>query len=254
MAVRSREFWAYKETHFPPNVTKEALEALPDFQIRDDDIVVASYPKTGSNWLLGIVCKLLRSAGKTEESAESLLTGPMEMTLPTAEHAGYVTLAAKPSPRIVKTHVPIRFAPRGVSKPQNQVKVLVMMRNPKDSAVSYYNFNKRLAPLMSMGDPPAWEDYAQAFVGGRVKYGNYCDHLLGWWQMRDDPHFLILKYEDMKKDLLSSVKTIATFLEIALDEATIAAIAEESTFNRMKEYFGRSKWPTKRIIHRKGLC
>ena len=29
--------------------------------------------------------------------------------------------------------------------------------------------------------------------------GDYFDHVLGWWQMRDDPHFLFVKYEDMKK-------------------------------------------------------
>ncbi|XP_035683559.1 sulfotransferase family cytosolic 1B member 1-like isoform X2 [Branchiostoma floridae] len=247
-------FWTYKETNVPSNVTKETLEALPDFQIRDDDIVVVSFPKAGSNWLLEIICKLLRSAGRTEEPVDSLLTGPLEMTLPSAEQPGYVTLAAKSSPRILKTHLPIRFAPRGVSKPQNRVKVLVMMRNPKDSAVSYYHFSRKLGPLMGLGEPPAWEEYARAFVGGQISYGDFCDHVLGWWQMRDDPHFLFLKYEDMKKDVLSSVQTIATFLDITLDGAAIAAIAEESTFDRMKQDFSASQWPTRRILPRKGIA
>ncbi|XP_035683560.1 sulfotransferase family cytosolic 1B member 1-like isoform X3 [Branchiostoma floridae] len=252
--MAATRFWTYQDMHFPFSATRETLEALPDFQIRDDDIVVVSYPKAGSNWLMVIICKLLRAAGRTEEPVDTLLSGPMELTLKMAEQPGYVTLAARSSPRIFKTHLPIRFAPRGVSKPQNKVKVLVMMRNPKDSAVSYYHFSNKLCPLLGLGEPPAWEEFARAFVGGQIQYGDFCDHVLGWWQMRDDLHFLFLKYEDMKKDLPGSVQTIATFLDITLDGAAIAAIAEESTFDRMKQDFSRSQWPTKRIIPRKGIA
>eukprot|EP00058_Branchiostoma_floridae_P003315 XP_002588803.1 hypothetical protein BRAFLDRAFT_89766 [Branchiostoma floridae] len=66
-----------------------------------------------------------------------------------------------------------------------------------------------------------------------------------------DSHFIVTLSAD---DLLSSVETIATFLDITLDEAAIAAIAEESTFDRMKQDFSRSYFPTKRIIPRQVLC
>ncbi|XP_035683315.1 sulfotransferase 1A3-like [Branchiostoma floridae] len=95
------------------------------------------------------------------------MPAPIELSLKPNEPPGYVTLAAKSSPRILKTLLPIRFAPRGISKPQNKVKVLVMMRNPKDSAVSYYHFSRKLGPLLGVGEPPAWEEYARAFVGGQ---------------------------------------------------------------------------------------
>ncbi|XP_066302626.1 sulfotransferase 1B1-like isoform X2 [Branchiostoma lanceolatum] len=246
-------YWNYEGTNFPYTVTKQTLEALPEYQIRDDDIVVVSYPRAGSNWLLEIIGKLLKAAGKTTESADSIITEPIEVILACCKLPGYVTLADKPSPRLVKTSLPIQFAPRGISNPRNQVKVIVVMRNPKDTAVSFYHFNKKLCQLQGVEEPVSWGEFAQAFVSGKVSFGDHCDHMLGWWQMRDDPHFLFLKYEDMTKDLPKAVKTIAAFLEVSLDEATLTAVAEDSAFDRIKEDLAKSQFPSRRINARKGI-
>ncbi|XP_066270628.1 sulfotransferase 1B1-like [Branchiostoma lanceolatum] len=127
------------------------------------------------------------------------------------------------------------------------------MRNPKDTAVSGFHFFKKLMPMMGAKDELRWEDFVQDYSAGIVPYGDFCDHVSGSWQMRDDPHFLFLKYEDMKKDLLSAVKTIVTFLEVDLDESTVKGIAEASTFNNMKPVLDNSTFPIRRHIARKGI-
>ncbi|XP_019647492.1 PREDICTED: sulfotransferase family cytosolic 1B member 1-like [Branchiostoma belcheri] len=245
--------WEYKGVRFPLDVTKETLEAMPGFQIRDDDIVVASYIKTGSNWLTTIVLKILGSAGKLTASADSMDIGPIEIRVPSATQPGYITVADMPSPRFMKTHLPIQFAPKGISKPQKRVKVLVPMRNPKDTAVSLYHYVHIIWKLRGYTVTIPWEEFAQNFIEGKGGWGDYCDHLLGWWQMRDDPHFLFIKYEDMKKDLLSAVKTVAAFLEVDLDETTMKDIAEACTFDNMKAELANSDRPDKRTIARKGI-
>ncbi|KAI8482522.1 sulfotransferase 1 [Branchiostoma belcheri] len=226
------------------------MEAMSTFQIRDDDIVVASYPKTGTNWLLEIVLKIRRAAGKPEAS---LVLSPMEMKLQTLPQPGYIDLVEMPSPRIMLTHLPIQFMPPGVSKPQNKVKVLVPLRNPKDTAVSFFYFINKMMQLAGTGVVFQWEEFAQDFINEKVGYGDYCDHLLGWWQMRDDPHFLFIKYVVMKKDLLSAVKNIAAFLEVDLDESTVKNIAEASTFNNMKADLDSSNMAERQAIARKGI-
>ncbi|CAH1248697.1 SULT1C3 [Branchiostoma lanceolatum] len=246
--------WTHQGLSLPHNVIKETLDVLPGFQIRDDDVVVASYPKTGTNWLTEIVVKILRASGKTEESVDTMTVGAMELRRPTAPQPGYVKLAELLSPRLLITHLPIQFAPKGISKPQNKVKVLVPMRNPKDTAVSMFHFSKEIIPLLGgNADDLRWEDFVQDYSAGIVPYGDFCDHVLGWWQMRDDPHFLFLKYEDMKKDLLSAVKTIVTFLEVDLDESTVKGIAEASTFNNMKPVLDNAAAAERRHIARKGI-
>ncbi|XP_035659223.1 sulfotransferase family cytosolic 1B member 1-like isoform X2 [Branchiostoma floridae] len=248
--------WEYKGVCFPRDLTMETLDVLPDFQIRDDDIVVATFPKTGTNWLVEIVAKILQAVGITDRSGENFISpGPLELKLPTRPHPGYVTQAETPSPRLMITHLPIEFQPKGISKPQNKVKILVPMRNPKDTVVSLYHFGNKVMELtgVRLTDNIPFDAFAQNFLNGKVPYGPYEDHVLGWWQMRDDPHFLFLKYEDMKKDLLSAVKAIVAFLEVDLDESTIKGIAEASTFNNMKADMDNSKIAERQAIARKGI-
>ncbi|XP_078601258.1 sulfotransferase 1C4-like [Branchiostoma floridae x Branchiostoma japonicum] len=241
----------------PKVVTKETLDAMSNFQVRDDDVIVASYPKTGTNWLLEIILKIRRAARErqTELCEDSVMFGPMELKIPSMPQPGYIKLAEMPSPRIMNTHLPIQFVPPGVSKPQNKVKVLVPMRNPKDTAVSFFHFLNKMMPLENPGKEIVlqWEEFAQDFINAKVGYGDFCDHVLGWWKMRDDPHFLFLKYEDMKKDLLSAVKTIVAFLEVDLDESTIKGITEASTFNNMKADLDNAELVERQAIARKGI-
>ena len=37
------------------------------------------------------------------------------------------------------------------------------------------------------------------FVVLLVNSGSWFDHVLSWWEHRDDPNILFVKYEDMKK-------------------------------------------------------
>ena len=47
---------------YPPFVPAEHLEKLKSFPVRADDIFVASYPKSGTHWLVKIVHLLLNNA------------------------------------------------------------------------------------------------------------------------------------------------------------------------------------------------
>ncbi|KAI8514099.1 sulfotransferase 1 [Branchiostoma belcheri] len=287
--------WEYKGVRFPLSVTKENLDAMPSYHIRDDDIVVASFGKTGSTWLLRVILKILEAAGEIKDGVEYECrdVGPIEMIRPSATQPGYIRQADMPSPRVLKTHLPIQFAPLGVSEPEKKVKVLVPMRNPKDTVVSLFHFAHNMWKLRDFKATIPWDEFAQNFIIGKVGFGDYCDHVLGWWQMRDDPHFLFIKYEDMKKDyfkrgikeaiyiralqpslnrdggryrlqttfdplltshdLFSAVKTIVTFLEVDLNESTMKDVADACTFDNMKAALGNSEIPEIRMLVRKGI-
>ncbi len=59
-----------------------------------------------------------------------------------------------------------------------------------------------------------WGAFWKKFISGDVMYGDYFDHVLGWWHHKDDKNVLFLKYEDMKKDLPHAVSQIASFMGI----------------------------------------
>ena len=68
-----------------------------------------------------------------------------------------------PSPRVFKTHLPYDLVPQPcdqATKPHH----IYVMRNPKDSAVSYYHHSSK-AP----GGPfykPTWDEFFESFLKG----------------------------------------------------------------------------------------
>ncbi|XP_066288952.1 sulfotransferase 1B1-like [Branchiostoma lanceolatum] len=58
--------------------------------------------------------------------------------------------------------------------------------------------------------------------------------------MKDDPHLLFVKYEDMKKDFPSSVKTIAAFLEKELTDDHLARVLTSCSLESMRKSLAES--------------
>uniref|UniRef100_Q6IMI4-2 Isoform 2 of Sulfotransferase 6B1 n=1 Tax=Homo sapiens TaxID=9606 RepID=Q6IMI4-2 len=61
----SHLFFTYQGIPYPITMcTSETFQALDTFEARHDDIVLASYPKCGSNWILHIVSELIYAVSK----------------------------------------------------------------------------------------------------------------------------------------------------------------------------------------------
>ena len=80
-----------------------------------------------------------------------------------------------------------------------------------------------------------WDSFWRKYVAGDLEFGNYMDHLVGWWPRRNDKNVLFLKYEDMKKDLESTISKIASFIGINLSDDIITKIAYFTSFEQMKD-------------------
>ncbi|MEJ1286745.1 hypothetical protein NN561_017754 [Cricetulus griseus] len=71
--------------------------------------------------------------------------------------------------------------------------------------------------------------YPKSVVGSR-----WFDHIKGWYEHRHDFNIMFQSYEDMKKDLRSSVLKICSFLEKELSEDDVDAVVRQATFQNMK--------------------
>ncbi|XP_078571994.1 sulfotransferase 6B1-like [Branchiostoma floridae x Branchiostoma japonicum] len=238
---------------YPRFVSEANLKAMATFDIRDDDIVIVSYPKTGTNWTLEIVNKILSAGGRTDASSDDMV-GKLEFQYDDESRPQHVMLQECASPRVILTHLTPDTAPPGIAHPQNNVKVIVVMRNPKDTAVSFFHFGEKMRSRFATKQGPSWDEYfMQNFLSGNHPFGCYFDHVLSWWERRDDPHFLFLKYEDMKQDLPEAVKTVAAFLQVKLDDASIDTIAHACTFSNMKSTLDNSRYEDRTLMARKGI-
>lgn len=82
------------------------------------------------------------------------------------------------------------------------------MRNPKDVCVSYwYHQNNTKQPI-------SWEEHVTKVLNKDILFGDWFDHILGWWRHNDAPNILFVKYKDMKADTLTTIHKVARFIGI----------------------------------------
>ncbi|XP_040597237.1 bile salt sulfotransferase 2-like [Mesocricetus auratus] len=71
--------------------------------------------------------------------------------------------------------------------------------------------------------------------GIRVIYGSWFEHTRGWLSMRESENFLLLSYEDMKKDPRGTIQKICDFLEKKLEPSELDMVLKYSSFQAMNE-------------------
>ena len=73
--------------------------------------------------------------------------------------------------------------------------------------------------------------------------GSWFDHVLGWRTAKDDigDRLLFLSFEDMKADVETSVKRIAAFIDVDVDDELLAKVVAASSFDSMKKDHERRK-------------
>uniref|UniRef100_W5NKK1 Sulfotransferase n=1 Tax=Lepisosteus oculatus TaxID=7918 RepID=W5NKK1_LEPOC len=128
--------------------------------------------------------------------------------------------------------------------------VIYVARNPKDVAVSFFHFHNFSNFLENQ---ESFDDFLNKFLHGNVFGSSWFDHIKDWYSHKHEFDFLYITYEEMIKDLRSSVLKISHFLGKKLDDKTVDMIVENGSFKNMKnnpvanserfssEYFERSK-------------
>ena len=213
-----------------------------DLKFRDDDIVIATYAKSGTTWMQQIVAQLMFDGDPDISVAEmspwvDLRVPPKEVKLPLLE--------AQTHRRFMKTHLPvdaIRFCPKA--------KYLYIGRDGRDVVWSMYNhhFNANQTWYNALNDTPGRvgppiepppDDIRQYWREWLDRDGHpfwpFWENIRSWWAVRDLPNVKFIHFANLKHDMAREIRGIATFLDIPIKESRWEAILNHCSFEWMKK-------------------
>ncbi|KAM4693532.1 sulfotransferase 6B1-like isoform 2-T2 [Discoglossus pictus] len=215
--------FTYKGVLYPLICTEETLEALGSLEARDDDLLIVTYPKSGTNWVIQVLNEMVYSLN----NKEPLLENPIVEFLKAEK---IKTLKTLPSPRVFASHFYYDDVPKSFL--EKKTKTLVVFRNPKDTAVSYFHFYKSNPVLPTYN---SWDIFFQDFISGKVCWGSYFDHAVAWNKHINDENVLIVTFEDLKEDFPAELKKISEFFGYSLTNDQIRLVQNKTTFTSMKD-------------------
>ena len=144
--------------------------------------------------------------------------------------AGHDQIATQPRPGVFQTHLWPEMLPDDIFK--KNIKIIRVIRNPKDVAVSYYHFTKMNSTLGALDC--TWEQYFKAFVAGDVGYGSFFEHYKKWIKFREHPHVMCVSYEEYIKNPSDTISNFARFLGKPLKSETVMELTRILSFSTMK--------------------
>ncbi|XP_074065818.1 sulfotransferase 6B1 [Macrotis lagotis] len=238
----SHLLFSYQGITYPITIcTAETFQALDHFEARREDIVLASYPKCGSNWLLQICSELICATSPQKYEH------PEFPVLECGDPEKYQRMKQFPSPRILTTHLHYDKLPKSIFT--KKAKILVMFRNPKDTATSFFHFHNDVPEIPSYG---SWDDFFSYFMKGQVSWGSYFDYAVNWNKHLDDENIMFILYEDLRENLTAGVKQMAEFFGFSLTGQQIQAISDQTNFQAMRAKSQETHGPIGPFLFRKG--
>ncbi len=186
---------------FAAMMTPEELNQGLSIKLRFDDVVITPFSKSGTTWLQQIV-HTLRTRGDMDFDDISRVIPWIE----TSPALGIdLDVEQRANPRAFKSHLEYEQIPKGG-------KYINAVRNPEDALYSAHKFYEGW--FLEPGSVGLEEFARERFI----KPGGYWRHLRSWWQQRNKHYVLFLAYEHMKQDLDETIRRVAEFIDIPLDE------------------------------------
>jgi estrone sulfotransferase len=190
-----------------------------DITIFPDDVFLTSYPRSGNTWTRFLVGNLVY-----QNEPVTFLT--VERLVPDMYKSSDRVMRNLPRPRILKSHE--CFDPR-------YKKVIYIVRDPRDVAVSNYHWELK---LRSVRDGFPIEDFVPRWMEPQFwpRIGSWGDHVTSWLSTRQgNKGFLLLRYEDLKQDPQRALAQVAEFLGIDASRERLNRAVDLSSAENMRK-------------------
>lgn len=221
---------ASRAPHPVRHLAREGLVRYRHLGLHGSDVVMASYPKSGSTWLRFVLVTAL-----TDEDVD--FDSVRRLSPPLGRQRGGPTIVPGGG-RLVKSHELPHFPP-GRPVP----KVLHLVRDVRDVAVSYYHHARRDGTA-----PATLDEFLEGFLAGRAgPYGHWHRHSLAWRDhvQRHPEGAVSIRYEDLRATPVDVLMTASDRLGLGLDRARAEAAFAANQPASMRAKESSSAWLAK---------
>jgi aryl sulfotransferase len=222
------------------------------FRPRPGDIVVATYPKSGTTWTQRILSLLIF---RSEEPIALDRVFPWWEVNRRPVEGVVDEFEAQRHRRSVKTHVPFDGIPH-----LDKVKYIHVARDGRDVCMSYHHHCTGFLPealarmdAVGLAEPALRRPYPRVDPDPSVHFHNwltigavagendgtpylsYFAYERSFWDARALSNLLFVHYDDLQADLTGEMRRIADFIEIDISDAELSRIAGSATFESMRK-------------------
>lgn len=204
---------------------QEIMASIGAYRPRPTDVIITPFGKCGTTWLQQTF-HTLRTGGDMDFDDISRVVPWIE----TAVGLGIdIEAPQRAEPRGFKSHLSYHQIPKGA-------RYVVSLRDPKDAFVSMYRF---MEGWWFEPGKISYEEFLEDQLKHRGSGRDYWSHLLSWWAERHNPNVLLFAYEGMVADPAGSIRRLAAFCGIPLNDALLALTLERSSINYMLRFKDR---------------
>jgi len=212
-----------------------------DFEFKEGDVIIASWPKSGSTWAQQLVGQLLYNGVELDVAH---ISPWIDLRVPPVE-AKLGMLSQQSGRRFYKAHVPVDALVYS-----QKAKYVYVGRDGRDVVWSLFNHHSRandtwygmLNNTPGLVGPPMPKPAATAheyFLNWLEKDGDplwsFWDQVKSWWSIRELPNIYFTHFQRLKENFDEEARKIAEFLEVPVDTLNWEAITENCSFSHMKE-------------------
>jgi aryl sulfotransferase len=195
------------------------------------DVIVATYPKSGTNWMMQIAHQLVYNGQAEFDHIHNFVPWPDVMPPFMQGYAIPLELADhwKTSPgqrRVIKSHYDWNLLPHS-----DQARYIMVIRDPKDVFVSSYHFVKEIMFGRAM---PSVDTWFKVFLSRGFMGGDWAENTAGYWEQRHRPNVLVMSFKAMKRDLRGTVLKVAEFMDLHPSAEVVDEVCRRSSFDYMK--------------------
>jgi hypothetical protein len=208
-------------------------------EVPPDATFLVSFPKSGNTWTRFLI-------GNLTHPNESVTFANVDRIVPDVHGAAVRDLGAALPPRVFKSHE--SFDPR-------YRRVIYIVRDPRDVAVSSYHFARKGRHIP---DSLPLETYISTiFLRRGHTYGSWAEHLRSWLvnqsnisqmlrrQIFSTGHiaevgslrrrFMLLRYEDLLDNTERELAKVAEFMDLNTSSEQISRAVAASSVDKMKQ-------------------